>query len=89
MPIRRRASRIPRGRLVEIGDVGQGFKDVPALGVHLVDAEGRVEVGVRCDRGPDPGSRDCILSRLAARSIGQRELVVVRVTKELLGNDVG
>ena len=81
VPVRRRASCFPGGRLVEIGDVGQGFKGVPALGVDLVDAEGRVEIGVRRDRGSDPGSRDCILSGLAAGSIGQRELVIVRVTK--------
>lgn len=80
---------VPLGSLAQIGDISQRVVDVPGLGVDLVHAETGVQVSVRSDGGSDPGGGDGVLGRLGARAIEERELVVMGVTEELLGNDVG
>jgi len=75
--------------LVQVSDISLRIKDVPALGIDLVDTEARVEASERCDRGSDPSSGDGGLSGFGTRSIVESKLITMAVTKELLSNNVG
>lgn len=89
VPVGSCTGRVPGGGEVHVGDVGMGVKDVPGLGVDLVGTETGVEVGISGGGGSDPGGRDGVLGSLGTGSVGEGEFIVMGVSKELFGNDVG